>query len=186
MTTTHDTRQHILQAASRIVKRDGVARLTIDAVAREAGLSKGGVLYHFASKEALIEGMIGGLLEEFEQDMARVQAQEEPGPGRWLRAYIRTTCDPVQEDLDSSQSLIAAISTYPHLLEPVRERFAQWQLQVEADGLPPEQATILRLAVDGLWLADLFGLAPPSGPQRAALVQSLLDMTHPHSQKREP
>ena len=36
----------------------GVAKLTLEAVAKEAGVSKGGLLYHFSNKEALIEGMI--------------------------------------------------------------------------------------------------------------------------------
>ena len=51
------TRQKILAAASQIVQCKGVAKLTLEAVAKEAGVSKGGLLYHFSNK-ALIEGMI--------------------------------------------------------------------------------------------------------------------------------
>ncbi len=83
------TQQSIIAAARRIVQRDGVAHLTIEAVAREAGFSKGGVLYHFPTKETLIEGMIHSFLEEFEHDLASALIQEQ-GPGRWLRAYIRS------------------------------------------------------------------------------------------------
>jgi AcrR family transcriptional regulator len=39
-----------------LVLTKGVNALTIDAVARTAKLSKGGVLYHFPSKESLIAG----------------------------------------------------------------------------------------------------------------------------------
>jgi AcrR family transcriptional regulator len=53
------------------VKRDGLAHLAIEAVAREAGFSKGGVLYHFPTKESLIEGMITSFLEAFEHDLIR-------------------------------------------------------------------------------------------------------------------
>ena len=52
-------RDQLLDAAERVVRRDGVARLTLDAVAAEAGTSKGGLLYHFASRDALITAMVG-------------------------------------------------------------------------------------------------------------------------------
>jgi len=52
--TKNTTQQSIIAAARRIVQRDGVAHLTIEAVAREAGFSKGGVLYHFPTKDSLI------------------------------------------------------------------------------------------------------------------------------------
>ena len=54
----------ILTAAERVVMRDGVMRLTIEAVAREAKLSKGGVLYHLATKEALIQAMLERLIQQ--------------------------------------------------------------------------------------------------------------------------
>ena len=60
------TRQKILAAASQIVQCKGVAKLTLEAVAKEAGVSKGGLLYHFSNKEALIEGMIVRGVEDYE------------------------------------------------------------------------------------------------------------------------
>lgn len=176
--TTHSTRQQILEAAYRIVQQEGAAHLTIDAVAHEAGLSKGGVLYHFPTKEALIESMVATLVDGFEQHLEEALATEPPHAGRWLRAYIRTSSLPPQpEEATATTSLIAALATYPHLLAPLHQHYAAWQAQAERDGLPPALATLLRLAVDGLWLADLLGLAPPTGPLREAVVQQLLSLT---------
>ena len=45
------TRDTILSAAANLVLRKGASRMTLEAVAREAGVSKGGLLYHFPSKE---------------------------------------------------------------------------------------------------------------------------------------
>ena len=42
------SRDAILDAAGRILVRDGGDALTIASVAREAGISKGGLFYHFA------------------------------------------------------------------------------------------------------------------------------------------
>ena len=46
-----DCRQAILEAAERVVTEAGAAHLTLDAVAGKAGVSKGGLLYHFPSKK---------------------------------------------------------------------------------------------------------------------------------------
>ena len=48
------TKERIIRAAEDLVIRDGVSKLTIEAAANEAGLSKGGVLYHFPSRDALV------------------------------------------------------------------------------------------------------------------------------------
>ena len=56
------TRDTILDAAQRIAAERGAGRITLDEVARESGLSKGGLLYHFASKEALLQAMLERLI----------------------------------------------------------------------------------------------------------------------------
>lgn len=58
---SEDKKKSILNAAADIVKEEGVAKLTLEAVAKKAGLSKGGLLYHYSSKEALIKGMVQDL-----------------------------------------------------------------------------------------------------------------------------
>ena len=62
------THKAILDAANRIVIEQGVERLTLEQVAAEAGISKGGLLYHFPTKEALIKSMISHYLERFTED----------------------------------------------------------------------------------------------------------------------
>ncbi len=48
----------VFDAAERVVIRMGMAGLSIDAVAKEAGISKARVLYDFKSKAALLEALI--------------------------------------------------------------------------------------------------------------------------------
>lgn len=90
---TTPTPDRILAAAARIVLRDSVRRLTLGAVAREAQLSKGGVFYHFATKEALIEAMLAHLIQPYERELAG--PQHDAAPGRWTRAYVRRKVAPV-------------------------------------------------------------------------------------------
>ena len=47
-------RDSILQAALHVVETDGVTAVTYESVAAASGLTKGGLLYHFPSKDALV------------------------------------------------------------------------------------------------------------------------------------
>lgn len=179
--TARATRENILHAAAQIVTAQGVATLTLEAVAHTAGVSKGGLLYHFPSKDALIGGMIEALLDEFEQELA-LHLQSEPdlaAPGAWLRAYTATWFATDSADVTASAGLLAAVATNPQLLAPARARFAQWQERATHDGVDPALATLIRLALDGLLLADMLQLAPPEAGLRQQLGQLLHDLATP-------
>lgn len=167
----------ILDAANRIVHEQGVEHLTLELTAREAGISKGGLLYHFPSKEALIKGMIQYYLERFSKDFKTAAEKEGPDtPGRWTRSYLYTTYNDNQGSPRMSSGLLAAIATNPALLSPVQRTFAEWVRLLEQDGIDPVQAMIVRLAIDGLWLVELFGLAAPDQEQHEKVLQALAEM----------
>lgn len=69
----------ILDAAERLIRRVGTRTLTIDAVAAEAALSKGGVLHHYASKDALISALAERKLREIRESVAAHEAEQGPG-----------------------------------------------------------------------------------------------------------
>lgn len=50
-------RDQLLDAAEAVIAREGAAGLTIDAVAKEMGITKGGVQYCFGTKDALIDAI---------------------------------------------------------------------------------------------------------------------------------
>lgn len=64
-------RHRILDAAIAMIDRDGLASLTFDSVAANAGLARGGVLHYFPSRRALIEGIDARLVERWELAMVR-------------------------------------------------------------------------------------------------------------------
>ncbi len=174
--TVPDTKGRILDAAEDVVLRDGVARLTLDAAAAEAGLSKGGILYHFPTRDALVAAMVDKIIEEFDHDIDRELGTSDE-PGSFTRAYIRSTMDPGASKPDRQDrlgaALIAAAAAEPALLVPLQQAADRWQARLEDDGLDPTVATVLRLACDGLWLCDLFGLAPPSPALRSRVGAEL-------------
>jgi AcrR family transcriptional regulator len=176
MTEKPTKREAILAGACRVVRAEGGAGLTLEAAARAAGVSKGGLLYHFPNKEALITGMIDQICADFDAAIAHELADDPaPGPGRWVRAYARLSCDIEAQPLDALYAaLVAAIGTNLALLAPLRAAFDRWQRRAVDDGLDPTLATLVRLAADGLWFADLMGFAPPDAALRAQVCARLI------------
>ena len=172
------TRERLLEAAEWLTLRDGVAKMTLDAVSREAGVSKGGLLYHFPTKDALIGGMIERFIERFEGDIEE-NLRDEEGVGSWVRAYAKACFAPSerQQNLSVTTALVAAAANDPKLADPLRKRYGIWQRRVEDDGLEPALATLIRLAIDGAWLAELFGLAPPSEKLRDDVLEEMLRLS---------
>lgn len=176
---SRDTRQDLLEAAGRVVLARGVGALTLEAVAAEAGVSKGGLLYHFASKDELLAAMVDRLIETTEARIAGSLASDA-GAGAWTRGYLAACAvDPSGTDpLDRlSTALLAAGAAAPRLLDRLRDRQAQWRRRQQEDGLDPLVATIVRLAADGLWMNDLFGIEAVPTKEREALLVRLREMT---------
>ncbi len=163
-------RDEILDAAASVVRRDGAALLTLDAVAAEAGVSKGGLLYHFASKDDLVAGLVDRLLARFDE---RVAAAGEGGAD-FVSAYITASVHDDDDDVATAAALVAAVALSPDLLQPLRERYAQWSKALAAACVDKGAALVVRLALDGLWFADLLELAPPTQTERHALARRLI------------
>ncbi|MFD8943837.1 TetR/AcrR family transcriptional regulator, partial [Streptomyces californicus] len=70
-------RTQILDAATRVVQREGVKSVTFDSVAAEAGVTKGGLLYHFASREDLVQAIHQHLADRWEADLVAAAGQND-------------------------------------------------------------------------------------------------------------
>ncbi|GAB4073764.1 TetR/AcrR family transcriptional regulator [Barrientosiimonas marina] len=172
-----ETQDKILEAAAGIVQSDGILDLTLEGTAKRAGISKGGLLYHFPSKDALIGGMIQHLMQRY-KDFINQEASDDPSQqGKWTRSFIKGTFQQSSADESMDAGLMAAAGINPDLLKPVQEAYQGWQSNIEHDGLEPVNATILRLAVDGLWFSEIFGLAPLNETRRQRVLERLIQLT---------
>ena len=168
-----NTQKAILVAANQIVIEQGVEHMTLEQVAAQAGISKGGLLYHFPSKEALIKGMITFYLERFTEDFDQAASQQGDAAGRWNRSYLSTTFADNQRVPRMSSGLLAAAATNPGLLAPLQEKFREWVALLEKDGVDPTTAAIIHLVADGLWLVELFGLSAPDEEMKSKVLQAM-------------
>ena len=172
-------RDRILDAAEARLLKLGPTGLVLEAVATDAGVSKGGLLYHFPCKEALVEVLTERMLDGFDELLAELEGAEPFGAR--ARAYLASTVRPSGEPADNSGQLmagiLAALGRESSELERVRTRFSAWHQALAGDGLDETTAAIVRLAADGLWLSSLLGL-PQAGPRtRARVVSALREMT---------
>jgi AcrR family transcriptional regulator len=160
-TQSTPTKERVLDAAENLVLDHGATALTLERAATEAGLSKGGILYHFPSRNALISAMVQRLADQLDADLER--RVTGTGPGALTRAYIAECFDPDPDDSRRradrlGAALLATTSNQDDLLAPLRDQISAWQRALADDGLDPVLAVVIRLASDGLWLSEIFGL----------------------------
>jgi AcrR family transcriptional regulator len=176
-------RSRLLDAAEKRLLEHGPKGLVLDAIAADAGVSKGGLLYHFPSKEALAAALVERMVEGFDAELARLGEADPHAAGRRTRAYLRSTVTPDGEPADQSAALMAGIlagmGTERERLGALHAAFARWQEQLERDGIDPVRATLVRLAVDGLWLSALLGLPSIDKDLAHRLLATLDELTKP-------
>jgi AcrR family transcriptional regulator len=154
----------VLDAAETVLIERSAAAFTLDAVAAQANVSKGGLLYHFPSKDALLIALVARAVAAVDDALAGAAASTAPGAFTYAYLAITIPAEPPDPELGSHQApvaaLVAAVALDPQLLTPLREAYRRWQQRLENDGLDAAAATVVRLAVDGWWLSALLGLPP--------------------------
>jgi AcrR family transcriptional regulator len=180
------SRDKILDAAMRVVIRDGLLAMTLDAVAQEAAVSKGGLLYHFASKDDLIAAMLVYCRAKT-QRVIEARMAIDPNPrGRWLRAMLATTCWP-SANRDSGAlpasdttrfftAMLTALANNPGLLDPVRENMRQMREQLLAEGANGLRQVALGAAIHGLILWQHLGFISSDESVYRTILDELLTL----------
>jgi AcrR family transcriptional regulator len=166
-------RDRLLEAAAVLILERGVTHVTLDAVREAAGISKGGLLYYFGSKAALLEALVDMLMERFVGEVQDRVADNTHSRAPLAHAYLETVANigdsPLQQQ--TCKALSAICMTHPELLPKVRAHLACISLDSEPAGTDPLYSMQLRLLADGLWLADLFNHHGTDLTRRAALLQ---------------
>jgi AcrR family transcriptional regulator len=169
-------RARVLDAAERLVLETGAGHLTLDAVAKCAGLSKGGLLYHFPSKDSLLEAMLERFLNDINVQVAARCARHGGRPTRLqeFRERVRLLLEMPAARRPIGAALIAASADKPALMAHCRTVYRE--LLDELDELPGgfERAALVQLAVDGLMLGELLQLSPYTSEERSRLVKALI------------
>jgi AcrR family transcriptional regulator len=143
-------KQQLFSTAAKLVAEQGFEALTIDALARAANLTKGGVQYHFASKDQLIAELLEYLLKTFDEALDQIE-------GSWLSAYVELM---LGEEMEGDGAVAAILASLPPG-DPRGAAFehyaSKWRIQASSSGLDPALGQVIRLAADAQWLERAFG-----------------------------
>ncbi len=172
------TRNALLAAAERVVTEYGPA-FSLDAVAREAGVSKGGLLHHFRSRDALLVALVAAWMERFDEAVARQLDPDDDRPGRVCRAHIRATFD--EPDVAGGPWMHTSVQTamiaVPEVLERARADAQRGLRDMLADGLHRQRVLLISRALDGEAMAEVFDAASVDQDARRELRDLLLALT---------
>lgn len=142
------TRQKILEAAAAIARESGGGNIPLDAVAARAGVSKGGLLYHFPSKAKLLEGIVEFHLATFSRDLEEREAAKVNRANGLLEAYLELFTEEHCSRQPPPSGFLAAVAENPDFVAPVRTHHREIldRLSVSND---PAMAMVVFLAVQG-------------------------------------
>ncbi|MFF2226614.1 TetR/AcrR family transcriptional regulator [Streptomyces globisporus] len=169
-------RSQILEAATRVVQREGVKSVTFDSVAAEAGLTKGGLLYHFATRDDLVLAIHQHLADRWEADLVAAAGKPatEATRDERLAAYTQVA---IQSATRAELLLMLEGSTnaaHSAVWEAVTERWAPPPAPAGDDPAALDRF-IVRLAADGLWLYDSLTSQQLTPETRRAVAERIAD-----------
>lgn len=170
-------RGKILEAAVAVVQRDGVTGVTLDSVAAQAGLTRGGLMYHFRGREALLVAIHRHLAEQWEAAMVNAAgktAQDASGQER-LAAYARVT---TQSGTRAELSLIVEAAIHSEHTKPWIDVLSRWTPSVEEAASDPAALArfVAHLAADGLWMYESLTNKPLPPELRRLVAEHIAHM----------
>ncbi|MCE2563570.1 TetR/AcrR family transcriptional regulator [Komagataeibacter sp. FNDCF1] len=149
-------RDNVLDCAEQLVQRRGAAALTLDAVAKEAGITKGGLQYCFGSKDDLVTALIDRWIAGFDAQVARNAGASPTIAGR-VAAYV-AACG--QYDAAGHARMVGMLVTLlqsPRYLQRMRAWYAGWFHDCTPDSDAGRRARTAIFAAEGAFFLRSLG-----------------------------
>lgn len=167
-------RSKILEAAIRVIDREGVTAVTFESVSSEAGITRGGMLYHFPSRDALINAIHRHLAANWEASMEAIAGKPAADLTAQERhmAYARACA---QSATRAELQFMLESATDQALAEPWEALLERWAPPVPTT--THEEAAlddfIARLAADGLWVYESLSSTPLDKNLKATIAERI-------------
>lgn len=168
-------RQAILDAARLIVRERGAGKLTFEELVQQSGVTRGGITYHFATKEALLRALVESDIEQWCELEQKHRPKDVDAQTAELVAYIRGHTERNEDRRRFVTGMLSAVTMDHSLLDPVREFMRERQDDIAWDDTDLRQH-LLRLASEGLFWSEIFGcgeLRPDVRKRLVAMMEQL-------------
>lgn len=159
----------LLDAALDLIAEGGVQALTYEALAERTGASKGGLLYHFPSKEALFSEITERLIDRYRS--ARQAAIDElpAGPSQALKGNtVASLRNSAKSDNVSAKMMVSGLWD-----AEVGKKYRRARFDEMSAGMGFDRTAVVYLATEGLWFMELAGRSPFT-PQERARIEIIL------------
>ena len=174
-------REQILDAALAVVDGQGVSAVTFDSVSAASGISRGGLVYHFPSKDALLLALHEHLAQRWDAELVDAlgaepeAASEDERVAAYARASARSATGPELLLMLESQSN----ATYAEPWKRVMDRWLPAPATIDPNDPKALTRVIMRLAADGLWLTESLNQHELPPQLRAALANHIASLVAP-------
>lgn len=167
-------RESVLEAFEAILIAEGGRAATMDATARAAGVSKGGLLYHYASKEALEIALLERLTLLVDEDIARITSAPEGPVAYFMRSSVMHD-DPLDRTIIATSRLAqGGSSAATAALRRIRE---QWEDVIRPHTRDQAALDLVMLVSDGLYFNNALDDQGVPGPvPSGAALDALIDL----------
>jgi AcrR family transcriptional regulator len=141
------TRTAVLAAAAAAIAERGTG-VSLDHIARRAGVSKSGLLHHFPNREALIVALVDDAQKQLRENVMNHLDLSENAPGKLLRAYVRAMTSGSEATVQyfTAAPTWAGIYEIPKVVEITTADAEWWSENLAADGLDEARITVIRRA----------------------------------------
>ncbi|KQP28766.1 TetR family transcriptional regulator [Methylobacterium sp. Leaf102] len=178
-------RDKVLEVAEEVVASRGASGLTIDAVAKAAGITKGGVQSCFGTKEALIAAMLRRWLQDYEERVVGIVGTQ-PTPLRRVQAHVETTRVHDEGSQARAAALLALLLQTPEHLADTRRWYEEQVAGLDRTVATDRRARLAFLATEGAFFLRFLGLMPIDRTAWDAMfldIQELLETSSPVTDK---
>lgn len=185
-TRSETTRKKAIESAFVILTRDGVRGLTFDSLAQESGISKGGLMHQFRTKNAVLKA----LLDFQRQDFDRIAQKHLAGEGaskteQFLSMQIAMYRAAASQPHSVARAILAVMAESPELLTESHDSDVDRMKRLQAEAADPELALLRYFAASGIAFNYLLGISPLSKAARERLFIRLMDDDSWESQRRQ-
>ncbi|UYW27278.1 TetR/AcrR family transcriptional regulator [Methylorubrum extorquens] len=168
-------RDKVLDVAEEIVRREGATALTFDAVAKAAGITKGGLQYCFGSKDDLIAAMVERWFVAFDAEVARNTAADADSLEH-VRGYVVASSRIDEATQTKMAGMLVTLLQSPEYLQRVRDWYAAWIGKFGPDSDAERRARTAFLAAEGAFFLRSLGLVEMDQDQWDGVFEDILKL----------
>lgn len=169
-------RAKILAAADELAREVGPAKVSLEAVAARAGVSKGGLLYHFPSKLALLTALVEDHIDRFSAEMTLRTQATSGSAHEQLRVYHDLSACEFRQDSLPKSGVLAAMVQFPELLRPIADFKRRLLDRMIGAGGEADLVLIVFLALEGLRSMELMDMNILTEAESARAIEALQRM----------